>query len=377
MRKCQHKRLWLCLPLLALMTLSGCDEPAIIPGFNSAENWVWDKVEKGEEANLADFSDDADEWTVRGDNLALILTGQVGRYVWGERLGRNGEPPLTRRITVRNAKVTGETLLVGPGNNCELQLLACSFEGPFITRGTFLRPLILTGSNFKEADFSLATFPRLDVANCRFEGSVDFSSAKVSGDFIVAGAEFASTLVLTGMEYKRLWAHADLEIEFLSQAKYDTSIYRAYEASLRTRGDIAGANEIHVEMKRRERKERREDLTRRARWWSYFLEWTIGYGRYPHRAVLWALGMIVFGWGVFWLGRNHMQSRRQNETRVYVPFLYSLDSFLPVVDLGSHKAWRPKDQGWGWAVHVWLIIHILAGWVLITLLLAALVAILR
>ena len=54
--------------------------------------------------------------------------------------------------------------------------------------------------------------------------------------------------------------------------------------------------------------------------------------------------------------------------------IYALDLFLPVVDLGQEKAWAvttPVLFGWGWWLRVASFLYQVAGWVVISLGLAA------
>jgi len=54
--------------------------------------------------------------------------------------------------------------------------------------------------------------------------------------------------------------------------------------------------------------------------------------------------------------------------------IYALDLFLPVVDLGQEKAWAvttPVLFGWGWWLRVASFLYQVAGWVIISLGLAA------
>ncbi|MEE8516862.1 MAG: hypothetical protein V3T02_09520, partial [Alphaproteobacteria bacterium] len=55
------------------------------------------------------------------------------------------------------------------------------------------------------------------------------------------------------------------------------------------------------------------------------------------------------------------------------PIVYSLDAFLPIVDLHQEKYWLPdasKDYGLGYLIYLWL--HIMSGWLLTSVLIAGL-----
>jgi hypothetical protein len=144
--------------------------------------------------------------------------------------------------------------------------------------------------------------------------------------------------------------------------------------------------------------------------WRLALRATIGYGYRPLRALWWillfvAFGTFLFGWGY----RAHLitpteESAYDSFCATGVPpphyspfssFVYSLENFLPVVDLHQATYWRPNPRHrpagdkpmtaaesrlgtmparmlrW----YLWL--HILAGWTITPLLCAGLAGLLR
>lgn len=61
--------------------------------------------------------------------------------------------------------------------------------------------------------------------------------------------------------------------------------------------------------------------------------------------------------------------------RHYSRFLYSLDLFLPIIDLQLAKVWTPKPGRR--AARRYLPAHVIAGWILGTLFVAALTGALK
>lgn len=67
----------------------------------------------------------------------------------------------------------------------------------------------------------------------------------------------------------------------------------------------------------------------------------------------------------------------------FSPFWYSLDTLIPLVDLGQERAWSPSPIGsfWqdlkGWGLLLYLYIHIIMGWVLTTLTVVALTGLIK
>jgi hypothetical protein len=137
------------------------------------------------------------------------------------------------------------------------------------------------------------------------------------------------------------------------------------------------------------------------RLWSRVLDVTIGYGYRPIRALWWifffvALGAVLFGFGY----RERAITPTEPEAydrfirdgeppRHYPPFnaiVYSLENFLPVVDLHQGMYWRPNPRhGMGGRMRAlsgrllrwYLWVHILAGWIITPLLAAGLTGLVR
>lgn len=143
----------------------------------------------------------------------------------------------------------------------------------------------------------------------------------------------------------------------------------------------------------------REEAARAGQWpvplfkrgWSWFLRWTIGYGYLPMRAIGWSAVIVVFGWIIFWRGyRAALIVPSEKDACVsfietgtlplhYQPFssfVYSLETFLPFVDLRQGKHWFPTGRsGRGHRLFAgcllwYLRFHILSGWLLSTLFVA-------
>lgn len=101
-------------------------------------------------------------------------------------------------------------------------------------------------------------------------------------------------------------------------------------------------------------------LTRPDRAWAWILKWTIAYGYRPLRA-LWfigafvALGFIIFG-SAYRAGQLIPSDRQayedlkgQKATPPYYEgfcaLVYSLDVFVPIIDLGQRSKWKPTSTG--------------------------------
>ncbi len=116
-----------------------------------------------------------------------------------------------------------------------------------------------------------------------------------------------------------------------------------------------------MEIAQRVAQRREGDLGWAARAWNAMLQATIGYGFVPLRALWWIAGFVAFGTLLFRWGyiervitpteegpyESFMQS---GTTPPHYPrfnaFVYSLENFLPVVDLHQGEYWRPSPSPW-------------------------------
>ncbi|MGH7932409.1 MAG: hypothetical protein ACREQN_04485 [Candidatus Binataceae bacterium] len=184
--------------------------------------------------------------------------------------------------------------------------------------------------------------------------------------------------------------------------------YRELAQVLRDSGDEEGATRVMIAKENAVAEHGGLGLADRV--WKCLLWMTIGYGYRPLRALWWVLGFVLTGAALFrWgYGARLITPTEQDayarfvETGTppphYPPFsslVYSLENFLPVVDLHQGSYWRPNPH------HVaarkrrvpsrqaepgtiparllrwYLWLHILAGWTITPLLFAGLAGLLR
>jgi hypothetical protein len=124
------------------------------------------------------------------------------------------------------------------------------------------------------------------------------------------------------------------------------------------------AREIAIERRRRHR--RSASVTRGARLQSWLLDVFALYGFNPWRTVVWATLFVILFAGVWWwaaqgcerdsckdetvyamsLKGNYGQDDKSAEEKYpgFSPLAYSLDVFLPFVNLGYKEHWRPRTS---------------------------------
>ena len=127
---------------------------------------------------------------------------------------------------------------------------------------------------------------------------------------------------------------------------------------------------------------------------SEFWKIAIGYGYPPWLSFVYILGFVLLGWGVFSRAQKEdiMQSTKEETLSPradarFDPFIYSLDVFLPIVDLHQESYWHPdvtapagKDYlgrplGYWFRFYFWF--HIAMGWIFSTLAVVAFTGVVR
>jgi len=207
-------------------------------------------------------------------------------------------------------------------------------------------------------------------------------------------------------------ADADSRLQWLHrQAQSDWAQpqpYRQLAQVLRESGAEEGATEVEIAHENAMTQYGGIPLGQRV--WRWALWATIDYGYRPLRALWWILLFVIFGTALFgWGYRARLitpteESAYESFCATGIPpahyppfssFVYSLENFLPVVDLHQETYWRPNPRHrptgdkpataaesfretlpahllrW----YLWL--HILAGWTITPLLFAGLAGLLR
>src|SRR5439155_7825133 len=182
---------------------------------------------------------------------------------------------------------------------------------------------------------------------------------------------------IQGMSYKYVRAAPEepeshkLLLNLADQPAYSADVYSRLEEFFVRQGYRSDADKAFIAGKRRERKEKLHGLD-----WlgSYLLDGLVGYGRHPWQAgipcaVFIALGCVLFS------PKKMEPQKPEDVARVYSRFWYSLGLFLPFVDLQADKVWKPKaDQTF---LRNYMRAHIMLGWILVPLVLAALTGLIK
>jgi hypothetical protein len=274
--------------------------------------------------------------------------------------------------------------------------------------------------SFNHARFFGAQDNGLDAERARIEGSLYWVAITLTPrtqlDLADArGVELwddqsswpaAGNLMVNGFQYDGFGADSPLDassrLRWLARQPrgFHAQPYAELAKALTAAGETDDA--IEVEIAQRVAQRREGGLRWPERAWNALLQYTIGYGFVPLRALWWIAGFVMVGAVLFrWGYRMRLVSPTEEAayqsfmhsgaTPPHYPrfnaFVYSLENFLPVVDLHQGEYWRPnlphdgaappyskgaKHSRAGVLLRWYLWLHILAGWILTPLLAAGL-----
>jgi len=203
-------------------------------------------------------------------------------------------------------------------------------------------------------------------------------------------------LLIQGLDYERLDDNAPKDakdrIDWLRRQPQDEFRPQPYEQLakvLRESGREEDAKKILIEKNWNQIRSGKMPFF--ARLWRRITGWTIGFGYRPMRALWIALFIIALGVGCFTWGNQtgKMTPVKKGEityadgqgnvalSKDYPRFysiIYSIDLFVPLVDLQQVSYWMPSGSVL-LSCYMWL--HIVAGWILSTLLVVSLTGLLR
>jgi uncharacterized protein YjbI with pentapeptide repeats len=263
-------------------------------------------------------------------------------------------------------------------------LTGAVFEGPARFDAAEIAGSLKLGAKFQHG----ASFQRMKVLGSAsfyhaiFEDVADFHYADFGSLFLwpVSWPKHTPHSHMQGMNYKYFQAaaeepksHKEL-LKLADQSSYTADVYSTLEDFFRRQGYRDDADKAFIAGKRRER----EEYFRERDWFGWMRSWTlnllVGYGRRPWQAAIPCTVLIVLGYVFF--SPNKMEPRNPAEAHgVYSRFWYSLGLFLPFVDLQADRVWKPKaDQTF---LRNYMRVHILLGWILIPIVLAALTGLIK
>jgi uncharacterized protein YjbI with pentapeptide repeats len=259
------------------------------------------------------------------------------------------------------------------------------FKGPVVFAWTDIAGMFAMGKAKFQSKENEANFSGMKVGSYAFfndavfEGPVNFAYSDFAWLNLSSTSwpKRAAKFNMQGMSYKYIRAapeepdsHKAL-LKLAGRSAYSADVYGNLEAFFFRQGYRGDADRAFIAGKRRERKEYPYGL---ARFGSWSLDWLVGYGRRP-----WQAGIpcaVLIGLGCVLFSPKKMEPQEPEDTpRVYNRFWYSLDLFLPFVDLQADDVWKPKTNERFLRHYVRL--HVMLGWILIPIVLAALTGLIK
>jgi sRNA-binding regulator protein Hfq len=156
--------------------------------------------------------------------------------------------------------------------------------------------------------------------------------------------------------------------------------YEQLAEVLRKSGHDVDAKKILIAKNRD--KARLTKLTWSEQLWYRAFGRIIAYGYRPWRALWIGLMLVLLGWLFFWAGyRAQVMTPAKDNAQTsakFCAFVYSLDVFVPLVDLHQASYWLPNANLMsGRILRYYLWFEIVAGWVLTTLLVVGVTGLVR
>ncbi|MCH7792713.1 MAG: hypothetical protein IID31_10595, partial [Planctomycetes bacterium] len=314
-------------------------------------------------------------------------------------------------VTLSNGfNANGEVALIGACIGGDLDLIGGSFAcARYRKRDPSPRPRSLIAQGLivgRFSFFSEASFPDdeiVDLTTANLGHLVDDESSWPD-QLLLTGTKYDSILAKSPLDAKRRleWlARHDRTVKGFGQKGFDPQPYHQLASVLRRQGHEKWADQIltRAAWKRigpafRELWDNNEHGLKRWRlrgqacvtWIGrWILGLVVGHGYNRARPLAWLAGFVLLGWIVFSVNaqtaplERRMQptqslalkewSRRGyadvwvNKYPDYSPLTYSLDTFLPLVNLHQDQYWTPRT--W-WVKRLYLPFHVISGWVVTT-----------
>ena len=301
------------------------------------------------------------------------------------------------------------------------------FHDGFVTDGIVYARLARIGHDLSFHDVEFQGDGQLDAERATISGTFYWVEVKHTPKTVLdlenahAGAIWddeaswpaPGNLHINGFVYDEIAggpADADARLRWLAlrPPEWHPQPFRQLAKALGEMGHDEGAIQVRIAKEIDQRRFGNESMLQRA--WSLIMQYTIGFGYKPLRALWWiagfvAIGTILFAWGYRMRVITPTEESAYREFvangeapphyPVFNPFVYSLENFLPVVELHQDKFWRPNPRHLvsgrttrsgrmqdpsslpSRMLRAYLWLHILAGWTITPLLFAGLSGLVR
>jgi hypothetical protein len=324
-------------------------------------------------------------------DVVSVGTDFKGQYVRFENRDRLAE---FRGLQVAGMVDFCRAQFKGPANFI-LAHIKGNFQAPgatFEDNHSFQQLQALTGSSFTfNTDFGSMQVDGFAIfENVLFARSVSFRNARFANLYLdgtrwpAAGILMTYTndpkpnemLRLEGMDFETIrdvasghFLHTQAQLEesqtnllamLANRSPYSFDIYAKLESYFQREGAPDRADEVFINAKEREGHE----ATGLASLTNFFLDWTVGYGRQPWKAFVESLALILI-WGALCHRCMIRKTPHQRSPHLGLALFYSLNTFLPIIDLGASDLleYRPGKEWF----HYLIALEKILGYILVPL----------
>jgi hypothetical protein len=341
--------------------------------------------------------------TVQGQ--IVLRGGQIGANL--NLTGLSIENPTKVALDLERARISGDVFM-RPDNNPDGELEKKPFKiigGIVATSATIGGSLIIDEATFQTDEGERLLLSRMAVSGVfRFiksnvgRGEMSLANAKalaLADD--MTGWPAAGQLMLNGFDYGAFSGDAptgwrqrvDWVRRHRQTAQFNPQPFTHLATVLRRTGNERDARMVAIVRER----EARRHMTPFSLWWlrNVLMEATCGHGYRPWLAAVWAFAFILLGTLVFQCADRGFAPAKEAALTKYregkalpadypplVPFVYSADVFLPIVNLQQKEYWAPDPStDEGYTAWIYRPFHILAGWFFTTIFVAGVSGLIR
>ncbi len=210
--------------------------------------------------------------------------------------------------------------------------------------------------------------------------ATDRTTSAWPGSIRLDGMTFADSVVTLPKDAPRPDDYTQIKgvgdtLLFLQHAEYSQSAYESLQGELLRRGQVPQADAVFLAMHHANREQQWTASPRTWPWGLFdsFQEYVLGYGRSPVAPGIWSALFVLLGWFAFRNRTNMIEVEDSGKPPEFSAAWYSLEMFLPIVDLGMAKAWRPSTR----LLQTYARVHQIAGWILVPVALEAITGVAR
>ena len=289
-----------------------------------------------------------------------------GHFVALDMSGSNAE----QYVLLQDASFSGDIILDNAqvARDLELDRVRCSDGSALMARHATIKGAFF----WQEVDHNCASVVVLDVKDATV-GPLhdDRQSWPQKGNLLLDGfsySRFAEGSPKDAQSRKEWLSNARLP-SVVNTADFDAQPYQQVANVLRDNGDEAGAKQVQIALEDARRQQ--QDLGFIAHLCDFVYSHIMVYGYEPSRGLVFAGLLVLLGWVIFYWGKQTIVLTNPAARR-FNPFIYSLENFLPLVDLGQSKLWTPDASSRrGRCIRSYLWAHVLLGWFFTTTIIIA------